>query len=159
MTQKYRTTIRETQNLNSWSVGLGPAFILSATWWTWVCKHWSAILIKALHYNCQFCSRWIITGLVGGHRVSRVLLIVAKSSSCPTRWSEWDNACHCFLLYILICISSINPQGWYLQFRWNVDTTIIETSFLNIKSNSFLSSLIKQDLREMGRPFPVTSLV
>ena len=48
MTQKYRTTIRETQNLNSWSVGLGPAFILSTTWWTWV-----------------------ITELAGGHRATK----------------------------------------------------------------------------------------
>ena len=71
MTQKYRTTIRETQNLNSWSVGLGPAFILSTTWWTWVRKHWSAFLIKALRYNYQFCSRWIITELAGGHRASK----------------------------------------------------------------------------------------
>ena len=33
MTQKYRTTIRETQNLNTWSVDFGPAVILSSTWW------------------------------------------------------------------------------------------------------------------------------
>ena len=47
-----------------------------------------------------------------------------QSPSCRTKWSEWDNACHCFLLYILICISLINPQGWYLQFRWNVNSII-----------------------------------
>ena len=29
------------------------------------------MLIKALRYNYQFCSRWIITGLVGGHRASK----------------------------------------------------------------------------------------
>ena len=46
---------------------------------------------------------------------------VANRSSWRTKWSEWDNACQCFLLYILICISLINPQGWYLQFRWNVN--------------------------------------
>ena len=34
-----------------------------------------------------------------------------QSPSCPTKWSEWDNVCQCFLLYILICISLINPQG------------------------------------------------
>ena len=51
MSQKYRTTIRETQNLNSWSAGLGPAVILSTTWWTWLCEHGPAILIKELRYN------------------------------------------------------------------------------------------------------------
>ena len=29
----YRTTIREAQNLNTWGVDLGPAAILSVTWW------------------------------------------------------------------------------------------------------------------------------
>ena len=31
MTQKYMTTIRETQNLNTWSVDLGPTAILRTT--------------------------------------------------------------------------------------------------------------------------------
>ena len=31
--KKYRTKIRETQNLNTWSVDLGLAVILSTTWW------------------------------------------------------------------------------------------------------------------------------
>ena len=29
------------------------------------------------------------------------------------------------ILYILICISLINPQGWYLQFKWNVNSRIL----------------------------------
>ena len=45
-----------------------------------------------------------------------------QSSSCRAKWSKWDNACQCFLLYMLICLSLINPQGWYLQFRWNVNS-------------------------------------
>ena len=37
--------------------------------------------------------------------------VAANRPSCRTKWSEWDDACQCFLLYILICISLINPQG------------------------------------------------
>ena len=33
-----------------------------------------------------------------------------QSPSCRTKWSEWNNACQCFLLYILICISLTNPR-------------------------------------------------
>ena len=29
-----------------------------------------------------------------------------------------------FLSYILICISLINPWGWYLRFKWNVITKL-----------------------------------
>ena len=47
-----------------------------------------------------------------------------QSPSCRTKWSEWDHACQCFLLYILICISLINSQGWYLLFRWDVNSII-----------------------------------
>ena len=61
-------------------------------------------------------------------RVSRVLQTVAKRPSRRTKWSERDNTCQCFLLYIPICISSINPQGWYLQFRWNVNSNMMDRS-------------------------------
>ena len=53
-----------------------------------------------------------------------------QSPLCRTKWSEWDNACQCFLLSILICISLINPQGWYLQFRWNVVPRFQHKKFL-----------------------------
>ena len=36
-----------------------------------------------------------------------------QAPSCRIKLSKWDNACQCFLLYILICTSLINPQGWY----------------------------------------------
>ena len=66
-------------------------------------------------------SNWI-WGIKSGTRLTRWGGWVGRQSpSCRTKWSEWDNACQCFLLYILICISLINPQGWYLQFRWNVN--------------------------------------
>ena len=42
----------------------------------------------------------------------------------------WDNACQCFLLCILICISLINPQGCYLQFRWHVNSLRIQPFLL-----------------------------
>ena len=163
MTKKYRTTTRETQNLNSWSVSLGPAVILNTTWWTWVGGHRPAILIKALHYNYHFCRRWIKTGLVETiERVGRVLLIVAKRPSCRTKWSEWDNACQCSII-ILICISLINPQESDI---WNdSDGTRILLSLKSLswrqkqKQKQLSWSLIKQGLREMGRPCPVTSLV
>ena len=53
---------------------------------------------------------------------------VAKRPSCRTQWSESDKACQCFLFNILICISLINPQGWFLQFRWNVNSLLHSSS-------------------------------
>ena len=47
---------------------------------------------------------------------------IANRPSCRSKWSEGEEACQCFLLYILFCISLINPKGWYLQFRWNVNS-------------------------------------
>ena len=29
------------------------------------------------------------------------------------------------IIYVLICISLINPQGWYLQFKWHVNSRIL----------------------------------
>ena len=40
---------------------------------------------------------------------------VANRPSCRSKWSEGEEACQCFLLYILTCIKLINPQGWYLH--------------------------------------------
>ena len=87
MAQKYRTTIREKQNLNSWSAGLGPAVILSTTWWTWVAKHGPAILIKALRY--QFCSQWIKAGLVGRHRASKLGATDSRQTSLVSDKVKW----------------------------------------------------------------------
>ena len=36
---------------------------------------------------------------------------VANRPSCRTKRSEREEACQCFLLYILTCITLINPQG------------------------------------------------
>ena len=40
---------------------------------------------------------------------------IANRPSCRSKWSEGEEACQCFLLYILTCITLINPQGWYLH--------------------------------------------
>ena len=40
---------------------------------------------------------------------------VANRPSCRSKWSEGEEACQCFLLYILTCIKLIIPQGWYLH--------------------------------------------
>ena len=40
---------------------------------------------------------------------------VANRPSCRSKWSEGEEACQCFLLYILTCIKLINPQGLYLH--------------------------------------------
>ena len=53
------------------------------------------------------------------------------------------SACQCFLSYILICISLISPQGWYLQFRWNVNR-LVNSSYNNKEHNSRL--IIKRPL-------------
>ena len=45
-----------------------------------------------------------------------------QSPSCGTKWSEWNKACQFFLIYILFCISLVDPKGWYLQFRWHVNS-------------------------------------
>ena len=95
MTQKYRTTIRETQNLNTWSVDLGPAVILSTTWWnsTW-CEHGPAILIKGLrYYNNQFCSRWIKLGLDGRHWASKSGSADSRQTSFVSDKVKWMGHC------------------------------------------------------------------
>ena len=54
MTQKYATTIRETQKPQpSWSVGLGPAVILSTTWWT---STWAWMI-----FTIQMDGTWIVS--------------------------------------------------------------------------------------------------
>ena len=120
MTQKYRTTIRETQNLNSWSVGLGPAFILSTTWWTWVRKHWSAFLIKALRYNYQFCSRWIITELVGGHRASKSGSTDSRQKFFVSNKVKWMGQCVPLFPIIYTHLHIINSrlrESWLYNCR------------------------------------------
>ena len=119
-----------------WSHTLGARSI----YWVHIsCEEWNpveALIFFRLLSNCLnwkiYCDdhsslssstavqKWIMSYIL------RVLPIVAKRPWCRTKWSEWDEACRCFILYILICISLTNRQGWYLQFRWNVNSYLFK---------------------------------
>ena len=59
--------------------------------------------------------------------------VAANRPSCRTKWSEWNNACQCFLLYILICISLIHPQ----ELRLSLDSIDLSPTSCNLHNVVF----------------------